>query len=271
MNDQIVRARTQKKNNPYPHMKDQEVSEIREFFKQRKIKAKDFLAQVEENRADPYIVTVICDDGRSMDFVKIATIIRVVVDKRECEVLLFSDGRIVGGHGFDRWLTPPGFMVDIMKEEYSPNSGVEVISLKVRDYVDKDEIVESNPISPWAFDTLTKYISTGRYSPHDSFTISFNRFILNSVVDRLRTRCEEFSRANFLITALLKGDTDVFDLPLRSLFTDEQRYGGGEMTRILEDYIANMDLLHMPPPEEWDTSLKDILTSELVGDALEGK
>ena len=262
----------QEESNPYSHI--QEVSEIREFFKRRKVKAKDFLDEVEKNRADPHIVTVTCDDGRSINFVKIVTIIKVAVDGTKCEILLLSDGRIVSGHGFDR-LTQPGFMVvahpfDIMKNEYSLGNYVEITSLKVCDYIDEDKIVESNPISPWAFDTLTKYISARRYSPHDSFIISFNRFILNSVVDHMRVRCEEFSQANFLITALLKGNNDVFDLPLRSLLTNEQCYGGGEISCILEDYIAGMDLLHMPPPEKWDISLEDVLTSRLVGDALEG-
>ena len=120
MNDQIVRTKTQKKNNPYPHMKDQEVSEIREFFKQRKIKAKDFLAQVEENRADPYIVTVICDDGRSIDFAKITTFFDVVVNRRRGEILILSDGRIVSGQSSDSIPTWPGFTVGTIKEYVSP-------------------------------------------------------------------------------------------------------------------------------------------------------
>ena len=258
----------QEESNPYSHI--QEVSEIRKFFKRRRVKVENLLAEVEKNRADPHIVTVICDDGRSINFVNIVTIIRVVVDRTKCEVLILSDGRIVGGYGFDRWLTPPGFMVDIMKKEYSYPLGnyVEITSLEVCPYIDK--IVESNPISPWAFDMLTEYISTS-HPRHNSFIASFSEFLLGSVVNRLRSRCEEFSQANFLITALLKGNNDVFDLPLRSLFTDEQRYGGGEISRILEDYIAGMDLLHMPPPGEWDISLRDILISQLVGDALEGK
>jgi len=263
----------QEESNPYSHI--QEVSEIRKFFKRRRVKVENLLAEVEKYRANPHIVAVTCGDGRSINFVKIVTIIKVVVDGTKCEILLLSDGRIVGGHGFDR-LTQPGFMVvahpfDIMKNEYSLGNYVEITSLKVCDYIDENKIVESNPISPWAFDTLTKYILARRYSPHDSFIISFNRFILNSVVDRLRVRCEEFSQTNFLITCLLKGDTNVFDLPLRSLLINEQCYGGGEMIRILESYIGDLDLLHMPPPEEWDISLKDILTSQLVGDALEGK
>jgi len=257
----------QEESNPHPHLKDEEVSEIRKFFRRRRVKVENFLGETEKNRADPHIVTVICDDGRSINFVKIVTIIKVVVDRKKCEILLLSDGRIVGGYGFDRWLTPPGFMVDIMKN-YPLSNYVEITSLEVCPYVDK--IVESNPISPWAFDMLTEYISTS-YPRHNSFITSFSEFLSGSVVDRLRVRCEEFSQANFLITALLKGDTNVFDLPLQSLFTDEQRYGGGEISCILEDYIAGLDLLHMSPPEEWDISLKDILTSQLVGDALEGK
>jgi len=258
----------QKESNSYLYMSTQETIEIRKFFKRRRVKVENLLGEVEKNRADPHIVAVTCDDGRSMNFVKIVTIIRVVVGRKKCEILILSDGRIVGGYGFDRWLTPPGFMVGrvgVVRKEYFPDSYIETVSLEICPYV--DEIVESNPISPWAFDTLVKYTSTG--SPRSPS--SFSKFLLGSVVNRLRSRCEEFSQANFLITALLKGDNDVFDLPLRSLFTDEQRYGGGEIIRILESYIGGLDLLHMPPPEEWGASLEDILTSRLVGDALEGK
>jgi len=259
-------------SNPYLHIKGWELREIGEFCQQQKIEAESFLAEVEKNRANPCIITVTSEDGRSLDFAKITTAFDVaVVDRTKCEVLVLSDGRIVGGYGFDRWLIPPGFMVGTAKKGYFPFGYIETTSSGIAPECAIDEIAGSNPLSPWAFDMLTEYISDSdrRYRGLSVF----KTFIQNKVIDRLRTKCEELVQVDFLITCLLKGDTDVFNLPLRSLIADGQyNYeGGGEIIRLVKSYIANMDLLHMSPPEKWDISLRDILVSQLVGDALEGK
>ena len=267
MNDQIVRTRTQKKNNPYSHIKYQEVSEIMEFFKRRKVKAGDFLGEVEKYRANPHIVTVTCDDGRSMGFAKIATTIDVVANGERSEILILSDGEIVGGTGFYWASARPGFMAGAIEKRYFPYGYVETTSLKVAGGGDMDEIAESSPISPWAFDMLTELLSA-----HGIFTLSLKKFIKDRIIDRLRAKCGELFRPDFLVSSILKGDSDVFNLPLRSLLSDEQQdYGGEPIIQILEGYITNIDLLHRSPPEEWNISLKDALISQLVGDALEEK
>ena len=266
----IIKDSSSKKSNPYPHLKDQEVKEIRGFFKRRKVKAENFLAEVEKSRANPYTVTITCDDGRLMDFARITTIIRVVVDGVKCEVLPLSDGRIVGGYGFYWIPTLPRFMagmVGVVRKKYFPDSYIETTSLEICPYM--DEIVKSSPISPWAFDMLTKYMS----AIGDQFqgTLKFETFIRDEVIDRLEAKCAELSQPDFLIASLLKSDNDVFDLPLRSLLGDEQYEGGGRIIHMVEDYVRGIDLLHAPQPEKWGISLKDILVSQLVGDALEGK
>jgi len=262
----IIKDSSSKKSNPYPHIKYQEVSEIREFFKRRKVKAKDFLAQVEKNRANPYTVTITCDDGRSMNFARIATFFDVVVNRRKGEILILSDGRIVSGQSSDSIPTWPGFTVGTIKGVCLPYGYAETISFGIVESSIMKEIVESSPMSPWVFDILTKHLST-----HGILILSLKKFIKSRIIDRLRAKCEELSQVDFLIASLLKGDTDVFDLPLQSLFTDEQYGGGGKIIRMVEDYISNMDFLHMSPPKEWNISLRDILISQLVGDALEGK
>ena len=260
-------SKMRKKNNPYPHVRDWELGEIREFFKQRKVKVGNFLAEVEKNRANPHTVTITCEDGRSMNFARIVKTFGVKVDGIRNKILILSDGKIVGGYRFDWMPTLPRFAAGVAKEECSPSSYIETTSFGIARCNDMDEIAESSPISSWVFDKLTEYTRVPLFCPW-----SPKGFISNSIVDHLRAKCAELSQPDFLITQILKCDTNVFDLPLRSLLSNESKsYGGEKMACMIRDYITNMDLLHMPPPEKWDISLRDILVSRLVGGALEGK
>ena len=255
----------QKKSNPYPHIKDEEVSEIRKFFKRRKIRAENFLIEVEKNRANPYIATVTCSDRMSMNFAKIVAGFDVVLNRTKHQILILSNGKVVGGRGFDSSSALPEFIAGIIWKAYHSSCYIEINLLKVGCHM--DEVAESSPISPWVFDALTQYISAP-----SSHTLTLKEFISSNIADRLRARCEKLSQIDFLVSSILKGDSDVFNLPLRSLLAAEPSfYGGNEITRIIGNYITNMNLLHMPPPEEWNISLEDVLVSQLVGDALEEK
>ena len=180
----------------------------------------------------------------------------------------------------DLSISPPSFMVGVVKKGYCTMEGimisyVETTSFGVIHDFDMDRIVKSSPISPWAFDMLTEFISTTSYQyiEHNQYQEIWvlKTFIQNKIINRLRAKCEELVQAGFSIASLLKDDNDVFDLPLQSLFTDEQYEGGGEIIRLVENYVGGMNLLHAPPPEKWNISLKDVLVSQVVGDTLEGK
>jgi len=244
----------QRNGNPYPNLKSWEVREIREFCHQQKIEVESFLAEVEKNRANPCIITVTSEDGRSLDFAKITMAFRAVGNKAKYQILILSNGKIMGGYGSGSMLTMPRFMVGAVKKRYFPSGYLETTSLGIALGDTIDEIEKFNPISRWAFDILTKYISDFDDRPEECWQLG--TFFEDMIVKRLWLRCKELIQVDPL---------------LEPLFTGEEYQRNDEAIRVLEDYIGSIDLLHIPPPEEWEASLKDILVSQMAGDALEEK
>jgi len=242
----------QKKSNPYPHLKSWEVRKIREFCHQQKIEVESFLAELERNRANPRIITVTSEDGRSLNFAKITMAFGAVGNKSKCQILILSNGKIMGGYGSGSMPTLPRFMAGTVKKRYFPSGYIETTSFGVAPEDTIDEVKKFNPISRWAFDILTKYISDFDDRPEECWQLG--TFFEDMIVKHLWLRCKELIQVDPL---------------LGPLFTGEEYQRNDEAIRALEDYIGSIDLLHIPPPEEWETSLKDILISQMAGDVLE--
>jgi len=246
-----------KEGNPYPHVEDRETQDVKGYFSSP-ITSENLLGEVEKNRANPHTVTITCEDERSMKFAEIAASIKVTPDKThfnaphlKSDILILSDGKIIGGEGYDL-ISPPPFMVGVVKKGYFLFGYIETTSFGIAPRDTMDEVEKFNPVSRWAFDILTKYVSDFDDRPEECWQLG--TFFEDMIVKRLWLRCKELIQVDPL---------------LGPLFTGEEYQRNDEAIRALEDYIGSIDLLHIPPPEEWETSLKDILISQMAGDVLE--